>query len=114
MRRAWSAPLVLAMALTACATQKAPPPVTTSSADPTRNDVVAVPSDPFPSTYKPWPSGVTVIRGAIIYDGEGGRIDGGSVRLTNGRIDAIGGADLAVPEGAKVSREEEQTADSSN
>src|SRR3546814_12189480 len=103
MRRAWSAPLVLATALTACAAQKAPPPVTTSSAAPSRNAVVAVPSDPFPSTYTPWPSGVTVIRGSLIYDGEGGRTDGGSVRLANGRLDAIGGAECQSPQGERGS-----------
>src|SRR3546814_11697343 len=38
-----------------------------------------------------------------MFDGEGGRIDGGAIRLANGRIEAIGGSDLAVPEGATVS-----------
>lgn len=58
--------------------------------------------DPFPSTYKPYPSRPTVVRNATIYDGEGGRIERGTVVMADGKIVAIGGADLAVPAGADV------------
>ncbi|MFL6746468.1 MAG: amidohydrolase, partial [Sphingomicrobium sp.] len=41
-------------------------------------------------------------RGATVLDGEGGRIDNGSVLLVAGKVAAVGGADLAAPEGATV------------
>jgi len=58
------------------------------------------PEDPYPSTYRPYPGAPTAITGATIFDGEGGRIDNGTVVLVDGRIQAIGGADTAIPEGA--------------
>ena len=42
----------------------------------------------------------TAITGATIFDGEGGRIDNGTIVLADGRIQAIGGADTPIPEGA--------------
>ena len=56
----------------------------------------------FPSTYHPYGSVPTLIRGATILDGEGGRIDNGSVLMVNGKVEAVGGGDLAAPEGATV------------
>ena len=38
---------------------------------------------------------MTVIRNATVFDGEGGRIDGGTVIFGDGVIQAIGGAELA-------------------
>ncbi|MGI8704543.1 MAG: amidohydrolase [Sphingomicrobium sp.] len=61
---------------------------------------VQVNRDPFASTYAPYPGALTVIRNATIYDGEGGRIDGGTIVLADGLVQAIGGADTPVPEGA--------------
>ena len=58
--------------------------------------------DPFASTYAPYPAVPTVVRNATIFDGEGGRINGGTVVLAGGVVQAIGGADLAVPAGAQV------------
>ena len=63
---------------------------------------IQINEDPYPSTYAPYPGVPTVIRGATIFDGEGGRIDGGTIVLADGAIQAIGGPDLAVPEGALV------------
>jgi imidazolonepropionase-like amidohydrolase len=60
------------------------------------------PVDPYPSTYAPYPSRPTVIRGAVIFDGEGGRIDGGVLFLSGGSIEAIGGPDTPVPADALV------------
>lgn len=60
----------------------------------------AVADDPYPSTYRPYPGVPTAITGAVIYDGEGGRIEGGTIVLVDGRIQAIGGADTPIPEGA--------------
>lgn len=100
MRRgaAW---FLLGLALTGCSTPRKAAPATTSSA-PVADEVVAVPENPFPSTYRPWPSRVTVVRGATVFDGEGGRIDNGAILLANGKVEAVGGADMTVPLGAVV------------
>ncbi len=83
---------VLAVAgLPACATQDKPKPGS-----------VRINKDPFPSTYMPYGGVPTLVRGATILDGEGGRIDNGSVLLVNGRIEAVGGPELGAPEGATV------------
>jgi imidazolonepropionase-like amidohydrolase len=58
------------------------------------------PDDPYPSTYHPYPSAPTAITGATIYDGEGGRIENGTIVMAEGRIQAVGGADTPIPEGA--------------
>jgi imidazolonepropionase-like amidohydrolase len=56
--------------------------------------------DPFPSTYHRYPGVVTAITGATVYDGEGGRIENGTVVLADGAVQAVGGPDTAVPAGA--------------
>lgn len=58
-------------------------------------------TDPYPSTYTPLPSGTTLITGATILDGVGGRIENGSVLIVDGRISAIG-EDIDAPEDATV------------
>jgi imidazolonepropionase-like amidohydrolase len=55
--------------------------------------------DPYPSTYKPYPGAPTALIGATVFDGAGGRIERGAVLLAEGKVVAVGGADLAVPEG---------------
>ena len=74
--------------------------------DAAKEDAVTAPSrwasDPFPSTYEPYASKTTVIRGAVVLTGTGDRIDNGSVVIENGKIAAVGGADLAAPDGAVV------------
>ncbi|MGF7148165.1 imidazolonepropionase-like amidohydrolase [Sphingomonas zeicaulis] len=57
--------------------------------------------DPFPSTYKRYPNAPTLVTNVKIFDGEGGRIDNGSVLFADGKIVAIG-ADVAAPAGATV------------
>jgi len=95
MRLAWT--LIPAIALAGCTT--AEKPKTASSNAPAKP--FDWNPDPFPSTYKPYPSRPTVVRNATIYDGEGGRIEHGSVVMADGKIVAIGGADLAAPAGAE-------------
>jgi imidazolonepropionase-like amidohydrolase len=56
-------------------------------------------ADPYPSTYKPYPASPTAMVGATIYDGAGRMIPGGIVLFAEGRIVAVGEADLAIPEG---------------
>lgn len=52
---------------------------------------------PFPSTYKAYPSQATAITGVTIFDGEGGRIDNGTVFMSDGKIQAVGGSDMSYP-----------------
>lgn len=59
-------------------------------------------SDPFPSTYQPYASGTNVIRGATILTGTGAKIDNGVIVLEGGKITAVGGADVAIPDGATI------------
>src|SRR5678816_2720875 len=81
---------MVALALGACA---ATPP-------PKKAAPVPINLDPYPSTYQRYPGAVTAIRGATVFDGEGGRIENGTVILADGVIQAVGGPDTPVPEGA--------------
>ncbi len=65
---------------------------------PPRAPAIPIDEDPYPSTYAPYPGVVTVIRNATVFDGEGGRIDGGTVVLADGKVQAVGGPELAVPD----------------
>ena len=56
-------------------------------------------ANPFPSTYKAYPSETMLIANATVLDGIGGLIENGSVLIENGKITAVG-ADLTAPEGA--------------
>ncbi|HEU4497954.1 MAG TPA: amidohydrolase, partial [Sphingomicrobium sp.] len=86
-----AAAVIAAAGLAACAVQPKPKPGT-----------VRINENPYPSTYQAYGSVPTLIRGATILDGEGGRIDNGSVLLVDGKVSAVGGADLGAPEGATV------------
>jgi imidazolonepropionase-like amidohydrolase len=59
-----------------------------------------VSADPYPSTYRAYPGVPTAITGATLYDGEGARIDNATIVLLDGRVQAVGGADTPVPDGA--------------
>jgi imidazolonepropionase-like amidohydrolase len=83
---------IAAALLGACAQQAAP---TSAGAKAAR-----INPDPYPSTYHAYPGALTVIRHATIFDGEGGRVENGTVVLGNGVVQAIGGPDTAVPAGA--------------
>src|SRR6185369_4257339 len=83
---------ILAVGLAGCAA--APPKPTPGT--------VRIAENPYPSTYQPYGGVPTLIRNATVLDGEGGRIDGGSVLLVNGKVQAVGGADLSAPDGATV------------
>lgn len=75
------------------------PPASASDTPRTTPAAEPVNSNPFPSTYRAYPSQPTAIVGGTILDGEGARIDNGVVLLRDGRVEAVGGADLAVPDG---------------
>ncbi|HEX2813254.1 MAG TPA: amidohydrolase [Sphingopyxis sp.] len=73
-------------------------PAATASADrPARFD-----KNPYPSTYKPYPSRLTVVKNVTIFDGEGGRIDHGSIVLSSGKVLSLGGPDMDLPTDADV------------
>ncbi len=86
-------PLALG-ALVGCAAS-APPAKTASAAPPQTYS-----RDPYPSTYHRYPGVLTAITGGTVYDGEGGRIENGTVILADGVVQAIGGPDTPIPAGA--------------
>ncbi|MBB5710725.1 imidazolonepropionase-like amidohydrolase [Sphingomonas xinjiangensis] len=60
--------------------------------------------DPYPSTYHAYPGAATLVTNVTILDGEGGRIDGGSVLFRDTKIVAVGqnlprDADVTVIDG---------------
>ena len=91
---------VLAM-LGGCATTAADTGDTASASDPA---VKPPPFDtnPYPSTYRAYPGVPTAITNVTVFDGEGGRIDGGTVVFANGKIVAAGDAATPIPAGATV------------
>ncbi|HEV2816998.1 MAG TPA: amidohydrolase [Allosphingosinicella sp.] len=100
MRGALGAVAAAAAALLlGCANQAAEvrPAPKAASAAPAR---YVAPEDPYPSTYHPYPGVPTAITGATVYDGEGGRIENGTIVMVDGRIQAVGGPDTPVPDGA--------------
>ncbi|MEW5685706.1 MAG: amidohydrolase family protein [Pseudomonadota bacterium] len=97
--------VALALPMAACATAQKPPTAAATpaaAAKPARAglDPNARP-DPFPSTYKPAPSGPVVIVNANIYTGVGPHIEGGSLVIRDGRIVALG-REVARPADARV------------
>ena len=92
------------LALAACAsTDRGPqlagdkPAATASAEKPAKLN-----KDPYPSTYKPYPSRLTVVKNVTIFDGEGGRIDNGSIVLSSGKVLSVGGSDMELPTDADV------------
>jgi imidazolonepropionase-like amidohydrolase len=80
-----------ALALAACAT--------TQAGGDTASAASAVDKNPYPSTYHAYPGAPTALVGATVFDGAGGRIDGGTVLFADGKVVGVGGADLAIPAG---------------
>jgi imidazolonepropionase-like amidohydrolase len=63
-------------------------------------DAAKVPvADPFPSTYKAYPSQTMLIANATVINGAGALIENGAVLIEDGKIKAVG-ADVTAPEGA--------------
>lgn len=91
--------IALALFLAACAT----PPAPRLAAAPVPEPRVRLPwdTDPYPSTYKPFPGVPTLVRDVTIYDGEGGRIDHGAVLFAHGKIVQVA-QQINPPLGAKV------------
>ncbi|MET1110141.1 MAG: amidohydrolase [Allosphingosinicella sp.] len=97
MRLSLCAAVLSAGLLSACAHNEKPQ---TASAQAPRTPPRTYSRNPFPSTYKRYPGAVTAITGATLFDGEGGRIDNGTLVLADGLIQAVGGPDTAIPAGA--------------
>jgi imidazolonepropionase-like amidohydrolase len=57
--------------------------------------------DPYPSTYHAYPGAPTLVTNVTVLDGEGGRIDKGSVLFRDGKIVAVGQG-LTPEAGTKV------------
>jgi imidazolonepropionase-like amidohydrolase len=97
-----AAAVAAAALLFGCANQGAGPQsaATTTTASSSARPRYVPPEDPYPSTYRPYGGVPTAITGATIYDGEGGRIENGTIVMVEGRIQAVGGADTPIPEGA--------------
>jgi imidazolonepropionase-like amidohydrolase len=58
-------------------------------------------ADPFPTTYRPVPSGPVAIRNATILTAAGPRIQNGTILIRDGKIVAVG-ANVTVPSEARV------------
>ncbi len=87
------------LGVAACATDQHPKTASDKPSGPA--EIVAIPSDPYPSTYHPYPGVTTVIRGGTVYDGAGRKFAPGMVRLENGKVAEVG-ATVAIPAGATV------------
>ncbi|MBI1264099.1 MAG: amidohydrolase family protein [Alphaproteobacteria bacterium] len=102
MRRLWSAFGAGALALAALAGCNGAGDDETNGAEgESAGELVRFNPDPYPSTYQPVPSGVTLIRGANVYDGIGGFFENADILIENGRISAVGEG-LTAPEGAEI------------
>ena len=79
----------------------APAAQSTSRNSPGLGAVSTPNADPFPSTYRAFPSRTTLIRNATVMTAAGPTIQNGSVLLRDGKIVAVG-ANLAAPSDAIV------------
>jgi len=93
----------VSLALVGCAAGgEAPKSASAKSAPVASEKPVAFNKDPYPSTYKGYPTRLTVVKNVTIFDGEGGRIDNGSIVLSSGKVDRVGGPDMELPTDADV------------
>jgi imidazolonepropionase-like amidohydrolase len=87
------------LVLASCTGDGAPPPKSASSSSSTAKLAAPWTSDPYPSTYRAYPGVPTLVTNVTVYDGEGGRIERGSVLFADGKIVAVG-QQVAAPAGA--------------
>ncbi|WP_443026827.1 amidohydrolase [Sphingomonas sp. LT1P40] len=92
-----------AASLAACTADAGSKPKSASSDAPSRGPGKGKGFDynPYPSTYKTYPGVPTLLTNVTIFDGEGGRIDGGAVLFRDGKIVDVGQS-IASPQGATV------------
>ncbi|MBV8687369.1 MAG: amidohydrolase [Alphaproteobacteria bacterium] len=96
-RKSLAALALAALAIAGCTRDK---PQTASAEAPPRTPPKTYSHDPYPSTYRAYPGVLTAITGGTVYDGEGGRIERGTVILADGKVQAVGGPDTPIPDGA--------------
>lgn len=106
MRTAAFVAVLAAVACSPAAAKQAPGPVrgdtaAKPAAGPAQGATSSPNADPFPSTYRPYPSTPTVIRNVTIMTAAGPTIHNGAVLLRDGKIAAVG-ASVDVPQGAVV------------
>ncbi len=97
MTRPWLAGLAAAALLASCAADR---PAAAPKAAP-RVAPQLFSRDPYPSTYRAYPGVPTLIANVTIFDGEGGRIDNGSILIADGKVVALG-ASVEAPAGAET------------
>lgn len=103
----WAVLLAASYALTACNNGVAENADTTdedaasAASESEHTDLVRHDTDPYPSTYEPFASETTLITGATVIDGVGGRLENGDVLMVDGRISQIGEG-LTAPDGATI------------
>lgn len=100
-RRALQTAVAATVLLAGCATDGGAKPATASSSKPGPGMGKGYSHDPFPSTYKAYPGVPTLVTHVTIFDGEGGRIEDGSVLFADGKVVQIG-QNIAAPAGATV------------
>ena len=93
-RLSLAAGLAAAVLLVSCAADRPAAPKAAPKAAP-----ILFSRDPYPSTYHAYPGVPTLITNVTIFDGEGGRIDNGSILLADGKVVALG-ASVDAPAGA--------------
>lgn len=59
-------------------------------------------ADPFASTYKAYPSVPTAVTNVTIFDGEGRKIENGTIFMKDGFITEVADGSAAIPEGTLV------------
>ncbi len=102
--RGWTTATALAVLMAGCAGDGESRPKTAAAAPakaPAPGRGKGYSHDPFPSTYHAYPGVPTLVTNVTVYDGEGGRIDNGSVLFADGKVVAVG-PDLQAPAGATV------------
>ncbi|TGY94402.1 amidohydrolase [Marinicauda pacifica] len=94
---------VLALTLAACADDASGDGdrEARSGNDQDDSEIVRVDPNPYPSTYTPPPSGLTLIRGATVFDGVGGEFQNTDLLIRDGVIAEIGEG-LEAPDDAQV------------
>ena len=76
------------LALVACSNTADAPK--SASAEPAAEKPGKVDKNPYPSTYKAYPGGETLITNVTVFDGEGGQQDNSTVLFRDGKIVAVG------------------------
>jgi imidazolonepropionase-like amidohydrolase len=99
MKTALLAGLASALLLSACSTTNASQAGQKSAA--AKPPPERFSRNPFPSTYRPYPGVPTLVTNVSIYDGEGGRVENGSVLFADGKIVEVGQS-VNAPAGATV------------